>query len=108
MIVSTLLHTRLLNKRVTAAELHEHLATYYAGEQFVHVLPFAPEHALDEGQLIATECNHTNRADILVFGHDQQALIAVRLDNLGKGASGAAVQNLNLMLGQPEATGLTA
>jgi N-acetyl-gamma-glutamyl-phosphate reductase len=106
MIVSTLLHTRLLPKPTTAATLHDRLAAHYAGERFVRVMPFAANDFLDEGQLVPTECNKTNRADIFVFGHDEQAVIAVRLDNLGKGASGAAVQNLNLMLGRPEETGL--
>ncbi len=106
MIVSTLLHTRLLSRAATAADLREHLAEYYAGERFVHVMPFADDDALDEGQLVPTECNHTNRAEVFVFGHADQAIVCVRLDNLGKGASGAAVQNLNLMLGRPEDTGL--
>jgi N-acetyl-gamma-glutamyl-phosphate reductase len=106
MIVSTLLHTPLLSMPVAAADLHERLAAHYAGERFVRVMPFAASDYLDEGQLVPTECNHTNRADLFVFGHGEQAVIAVRLDNLGKGASGAAIQNLNLMLGRPEDAGL--
>ncbi|MEL6569831.1 MAG: N-acetyl-gamma-glutamyl-phosphate reductase [Pseudomonadota bacterium] len=53
-------------------------------------------------------CNDTNRLELFVFGTDEQARLIARLDNLGKGASGAAVQNLNLVLGVDEATGLTA
>jgi N-acetyl-gamma-glutamyl-phosphate reductase len=106
MIVSTLLHLRLLSRPTTALGLRDQLATHYAGERFVRVLPLSAESELDEGGLSPLGCNDTNRADVFVSGHDEQAIIAVRLDNLGKGASGAAVQNLNLMLGVPEQTGL--
>ena len=47
-------------------------------------------------------CNDTNRNEVLVFGNDERMLLVSRLDNLGKGASGAAVQCMNLMLGLPE------
>ena len=53
-------------------------------------------------------CNDTNRLELFVFGHEDQILVIARLDNLGKGASGAAVQCLNLMLGVEEATGLAS
>ena len=108
MIVSTLLESRLLSRRVTASDLHEILASYYAGEHFVRVMPFESKAFLDEGYLSPLECNDTNRAEVFVFGHDSQVLIAVRLDNLGKGASGAAVQSLNLMLDRPEEMGLVS
>lgn len=108
MVVSTLLECRLLNRRMTARDLHAVLASHYAAEQFVRVMPFESAAFLDEGYLSPLECNETNRAEIFVFGHDTQALVAVRLDNLGKGASGAAVQSLNLMLDRPESMGLVA
>jgi N-acetyl-gamma-glutamyl-phosphate reductase len=54
----------------------------------------------------AESCNYTNNIEILVFGHDEQMLVVARLDNLGKGASGAAVQNMNVMLGLDETCGL--
>ena len=101
-----MLENRLLSRRVTARDLHEVLAKYYAGEHFVRVMPFESDDVLDEGYLSPLDCNETNRAEVFVFGHDSQALVAVRLDNLGKGASGAAIQSLNLMLDLPEATGL--
>jgi N-acetyl-gamma-glutamyl-phosphate reductase len=66
--------------------------------------------ALREGAFLEPEgLNGTNRLEIFVFADDaaRQALLVARLDNLGKGASGAAVQNLNLMLGLPEATSLS-
>jgi N-acetyl-gamma-glutamyl-phosphate reductase len=106
MVVSTLVHMRLLARSTTPAALREQLASHYAGERFIRVLPFAAESELDAGGLSPLRCNDTNRADIFVFGHDDHALVAVCLDNLGKGASGAAIQNLNLMLGLPEDTGL--
>lgn len=106
MVVSTLVPLRLLARPTTAPALREHLAAHYAGEPFIRVLPFGAESELDDGGLSPLGCNDTNRADVFVFGNDDQALIAVRLDNLGKGASGAAIQNLNLMLGVSEVAGL--
>jgi len=90
------------------ADLHAALAKAYAGERFVRVLPPGDEAVLDGGFLDVQACNGTNRADVMVFGHAEQAVVIVRLDNLGKGASGAAVQCMNLRLGLDEATGLTA
>ncbi len=107
MLVSVPLYARLLDKPRSATELHALLAAHYEGERFVHVMPFGGDSHLDGGQLDATLCNHTNRLEIFVFGNDSQALLVARLDNLGKGASGSAVQNLNLMLGADEALGLT-
>jgi N-acetyl-gamma-glutamyl-phosphate reductase len=95
-----------LNKKVTAADIRETLAAYYDGQHFVRVIPLDTEAFLDNGFLTPTACNDTNRIDIFVFGNDKQVLIASRLDNMGKGASGAAVQNLNIMLGVDESTGL--
>ena len=91
----------------TPADLHAVLAKAYAGERFVRVLPLGDEANLDAGQLDVQACNGTNRADVMVFGHSEQALVVVRLDNLGKGASGAAVQCMNLRLGLDEGAGLT-
>jgi N-acetyl-gamma-glutamyl-phosphate reductase len=108
MVVSIPLQTRLLTQKVTAADVREILAAYYAGEPFVRVIPFEAGAFLDNGYLAPTACNDTNRIDLFVFGNDRQILLAARLDNLGKGASGAAVQNLNIMLGVEETTGLDA
>lgn len=83
------------------------LSERYADEPFVHVHGFpVAEEALDAGFLSPTERNGSNDLDLMVFGHDEQVLVLARYDNLGKGASGAAVQNLNIMLGLPEATGV--
>ncbi|MBN1663084.1 MAG: N-acetyl-gamma-glutamyl-phosphate reductase [Deltaproteobacteria bacterium] len=108
MVVSIPLETRLLSKKVAAFDVREILAEYYGSEPFVRVIPFESDAFLNNGYLAPTECNHTNRIDIFVFGNDRQILLMSRLDNLGKGASGAAVQNMNIMLGIEESTGLDA
>lgn len=97
---------RLLSKPLPAKEVHEFLAAYYEGEIFVKVMPFDSDSNLDNGFLGATKCNNTNRAEIFVFGNSDQILLITRLDNLGKGASGAAVQNMNIMMGLDEGQGL--
>jgi N-acetyl-gamma-glutamyl-phosphate reductase len=98
------LHTRLLSKRMTAKDIHGWLAEYYQNERFVKVMPYADDSFLFDGGLDITACNDTNNAEIFVFGNASKgsAVIMTRLDNLGKGASGAALQNMNLMLGLEE------
>ena len=100
MLVQLPLHLDLLPGAPTAADLHNALATHYAAtntpEQWVQVLP-----ATDDGKLAADTLAGTNQLELRVFGNEtyRQAVLIARLDNLGKGASGAAVQNLQLMLG---------
>ena len=106
MLVSVPLIDRLLSKRLAPSDVHEVLSAHYVGERFVVVQPLDSEALLDEGYLNPIACNGTNRLELFVFGHDSQILVIARLDNLGKGASGAAIQNLNLMLGADESTGL--
>jgi len=109
MLVSIPLEVRSLARRLGAAELHDLYAERYAGEPFVRVMPLGDSGQLDDGSMLSPlGCNDTNRLEIFVFGHAEQALAVARLDNLGKGASGAAVQNLNLMIGAAESTGLVA
>lgn len=91
----------------TAAALHAALAQRYAGEPYVRVMPYLAADNLDHGYFDVQACNGTNRADLFVFGSDQRAALVSRLDNLGKGAAGAAVQCMNLLLGD-EHRGLTA
>ncbi len=102
MLVSVPIVNRLLNKKITAKEIHGFLEEYYKNEYFVRVMSFGGENHLENGFLPATECNGTNFLDIFVFGNESQTLIVSRLDNLGKGASGAAVQNMNIALGLDE------
>lgn len=106
MLVSIPLIAPMLNKKVTAKDVQEIMANHYASEHFVKVIPFDSAANLDNGFLNATECNDTNKAEIFVFGRDEQILVISRFDNLGKGASGAAVQNMNIMLGIDEKVGL--
>jgi N-acetyl-gamma-glutamyl-phosphate reductase len=104
--VSVPLFPRLLTKRLNARDMHELLGEHYSGEPFVRVVPFERDEYLDNGFMDLPACNETNRLDLFVFGHDEQILVLARLDNLGKGASGAAVQNLNIVLGEPQERGL--
>ncbi len=106
MAVFVPLHTRLLSKKLTAAQMCDHLAAYYGDEEFVEVFPHDASKWLDNGFFNPMAANDTNKNDIFVFGHDDQILLVSRLDNLGKGASGAAVQNMNIMLGVDEGHGL--
>jgi len=107
MAVSVPLHRRLLKKPMDAQALQQFFANYYAHEKFVRVMPFASEAFLQDGFFDPTGCNGSNRLDIFVFGHESQVMLIARLDNLGKGASGAAVQCMNIMLGLDEGVGLT-
>ncbi len=96
MLVQLPLHLDLLPGQPTAARLHEVLAGHYAGSEWVTV-----EAAPESGKLDALALKDSNRMELRVFGNERyrHALLVARLDNLGKGASGAAVQNLKLMLG---------
>jgi N-acetyl-gamma-glutamyl-phosphate reductase len=106
MAVAIPLHLRLLAPGTTRARLHEALAAHYAGERFVRVMPLDAESNAERGFFDALAANDTNRNEVFVFGNDERALLVSRLDNLGKGASGAAVQCMNLMLGFDEGTAL--
>lgn len=86
-------------------DVHAVLAQAYKGERFVAVAPLVEAHALKT--LEPEGLNGTNQLMLFVFGHDQEARCVALLDNLGKGASGAAVQNLNIALGLDEAAGLS-
>ncbi|SFE64291.1 N-acetyl-gamma-glutamyl-phosphate reductase [Paenibacillus algorifonticola] len=104
--MSVPLISRILPKNASAKDVHEALSAYFESERFVHVMPYDSEAYLDEGQFMISECNHTNRLEIFVFGQEGKVNIISRYDNLGKGASGAAVQNMNIMLGLDEGNSL--
>jgi len=108
MIVEVPLQLWALPGRPSPERLHAALAEAYAGERFVEVASLAEAAALKT--LDPEGLNGTNRMRLFVFAseaHGQARLVAL-LDNLGKGASGAAVQNLNIMLGLDEAAGLVS
>ncbi len=97
MLVSVPLYLDMLNGVSSIAMLNDALAAHYAGAEWVRVCAAADA----GGKLAAETLNGTNRLELRVFGNDaqRQAVLVALLDNLGKGASGAAVQNLGLMLG---------
>ena len=90
----------------SATEVHALLAERYADEPLVRVLEPAHDAVLDQGFLDPTLCNGTSYIDLMVFGTKDQLVICARYDNLGKGAAGAAIQNLNIMLDFDEGLGL--
>ncbi|MBR4554141.1 MAG: N-acetyl-gamma-glutamyl-phosphate reductase [Ruminococcus sp.] len=106
MVVSVPLVTRAMAKKCTPADIHGILAAHYEGQRFVKVMELGGKDTLPDGFLAANTLAGTNDMQLFVFGNDEQILLCSRLDNLGKGASGAAVQNMNIMLGLDEATGL--
>jgi N-acetyl-gamma-glutamyl-phosphate reductase len=100
MLVSVPLHLDTLTGKPSGADLHATLVKRYAGSKYVSVMPL--ENAASKGGKLEPEAlNETNMLELYVFASDQycQAVLVARLDNLGKGASGAAVQNARLMLG---------
>lgn len=105
MLVSLPLYANLLSKCADPQELHGFLADYYADEPFVRVMPFGAE-AESNGFLAANARSGWDGMEIYVTGCENRLVVSTRFDNLGKGASGAAVQCMNLMLGLPEDTGL--
>ncbi len=102
MAVTLPLHNSQLRGSQTAQTLRDALAGYYENELFISVAPLR-----EGGMLAANEFSGSNKLEISVAGHESQSVVTARFDNLGKGASGAAVQNMNLMLGLPEDAGLT-
>lgn len=96
MLVQLPLHLDLLPGQPTAAQLQDALTRHYAGSPWVTVEPVGDSTSID-----ALALNDTNKMELRVFGNEEfrHAVLIARLDNLGKGASGAAVQNLELMLG---------
>ncbi|BAM89709.1 N-acetyl-gamma-glutamyl-phosphate reductase [Bradyrhizobium oligotrophicum S58] len=103
MLVSVPLQLDTLPGKPDGADLHAALAKHYAGSKYVSVLPLDGA-AAKSGRLEPEALNETNQLELHVFASDKhhQAVLVARLDNLGKGASGAAVQNMRLMLGLPD------
>jgi N-acetyl-gamma-glutamyl-phosphate reductase len=104
--VSVPLHLSTLKAGSTPERLHDALAQRYVDEAFVRVMPLRDPPSIEDGFFDVQACNDTNRVDIFVFANETQAIVMARLDNLGKGASGAAVQSMNVHLGLDEAQGL--
>ncbi|MGM9516288.1 N-acetyl-gamma-glutamyl-phosphate reductase [Roseateles sp. DB2] len=104
--VTVPLHLQQLRAATTPEHVREALAAHYEGERFIRVMPLRDADTLAGGFFDVQACNDTNRVDLFVFGSDTQVLVMARLDNLGKGASGAAVQSMNVHLGVDETLGL--
>ena len=103
MATAILLQNRLLTGTPTAQDIRDMLASYYEGQAMVQVAPFGG----DAPRLAAGALAGKDILRITVSGHEEQTMVTALFDNLGKGASGAAVQNMNLMLGFPETEGLS-
>ena len=105
MLVSVPLSADQLAGGTTLARLHECYQDAYAGQKMIRVLP-ASVQADVGGFLAANGCAGWDGLEIAVVGNDERMMVCARFDNLGKGASGAAVQSMNIMLGCDEAKGL--
>ncbi len=102
MCVTVPLHTRLMRKKMSVKDIQEYFAEYYAGQNFVKTVKES------KSFLPANPLVGTNNMEIYADGNEERILLASVFDNLGKGASGAAVQCMNILLGMDERTSLTA
>lgn len=105
MVVTIPLYADMLNGSQTPEKLRNFFAEYYAGEKFMNVMPFGKE-ADYRGFFGGNGCSGWDGMEIYVTGNEDRILLTSRFDNLGKGASGAAIQCLNIMLGCEEDKGL--
>lgn len=103
MLVSVPLYGELLHGVNTPEQLHELLCEHYAGQKFVRVMPFGAE---GSGMLSGNRRSGWDGLEIFVSGNSERMILSASFDNLGKGASGAAIQCLNLMMGCEEDRGL--
>lgn len=106
MTVTISLYSRLLEKKMSAKEICETFKEHYKGCHFVKTADFLGEGILQDNFIAANTLSGTNNMQIFVCGNDERITITSRFDNLGKGASGAAVQCMNIIMGIDEATGL--
>lgn len=103
MAVTVMLPNEMLNGKPSAEAVWEALAAHYEGKKLVTVHPFG----YDEAMISAATLAGKDKLELIVNGHGDQTIVTALFDNLGKGASGAAVQNMNLALGFEETAGLT-
>ena len=104
--VTVPLHLSQLPAGTTAESVQAAFERHYAGERFVRLQSLRDAKTLEHGFFDVQACNDTNNVDLFVFANDTQLMLIARLDNLGKGASGAAVQSMNVHLGLDEGLGL--
>ena len=105
MVVSVPVYTELMNKGRTPQKVWKYLADFYAGSRFVRVMPFGAEEA-SANMLAGNAMSGRDSLRIYVTGNEDRVLLSSQFDNLGKGASGAAIQCLNIALGCEESKGL--
>lgn len=103
MVVSIPLHVRTLSKKMTARAVHEVFDSHYQGQKLLKVMPYSenPPTFMDVNTLA-----NTSKMELYIYGNEDQILLCSRFDNLGKGASGSAVQCMNIMMNIDETTGL--
>ena len=105
MVMSVPLYTNMLNGAQTVESVHKMFSDFYAGEKFIKVMPMDAE--AGEGNMLAgNACSGWDGLRIFVTGNEERIVLSSQFDNLGKGASGAAIQCLNIMLGCEEDKGL--
>lgn len=105
MVMSVPLYTDMLNGTQTVESVHKMFSEFYAGEKFIKVMPLDAE--AGEGNMLAgNACSGWDGLRIFITGNEERIVLSSQFDNLGKGASGAAIQCLNIMLGCEEDKGL--
>ena len=105
MIVTFPVYTDLMKTKATPAEVRERFAGFFEGEEFIHVMPFGAEEELNSF-FSANAMAGRDDVRIYITGNEERILVSSVFDNLGKGASGAAIQCMNIRLGIPQSTGL--
>lgn len=105
MFVSLPFYADMLNGKQTPESIHAYMTEYYKGEQFIKVMPFGAE-ADTNGFIGANNRSGWDGIELFVTGNEERILLTTRFDNLGKGASGAAIQCMNIVLGCEESKGL--
>lgn len=105
MFVSLPFYADMLNGKQTPESVHEFMTEYYKGQQFVKVMPFGAE-AETNGFIGANNRSGWDGLELFVTGNEERILLTSRFDNLGKGASGAAIECMNIMLGCEDNKGL--
>ncbi len=105
MAVTVPLHKALMSKKATVEELHKYFSEYYGDSKLISVMPLC-EKGTEDGFLYANALSGKDSMQLIISGCDDRPQICALFCNLGKGASGAAIQNMNLVLGTDECSGL--
>lgn len=105
MVVSLPLYTEYLKDKTTPEQIHKFFTDYYGNQSFIKVMPYGSEEKFG-GFISGNVCSGWDGMNIYVTGNSERILLTAQFDNLGKGASGAAIQCLNILLGCEEDKGL--